>query len=126
MLSSIMGGIWYVITALSDLLSMPFYWLGEGLLWCFNKFMLFLFSILEKNGTLGIFLFILLIFVIIGLWYLICAIPWIGFAIILMPLMAFFARIMGALIMLIILWILIVKTKQLVTRWIKTTKTAKA
>lgn len=111
---SILRGIWFVIDRLSDLFALPFYWLAEGILWCFNQFMLFLFAQLEANQVLGFFLLGVLFFSVWLLWKMLFLLPVISIVVILIPLLAFFAKLTGAAIMLILFYMAYLKIKQVI------------
>lgn len=111
---SILRGIWFVIDRLSDLFALPFYWLAEGILWSFNKFMLFLFAQLEANQVLGFFLLGVLFFSVWLLWKMLFLLPVISIVVILIPLLAFFAKLTGAAIMLILFYMAYLKIKQVI------------
>lgn len=111
---SILRGIWFVIDRLSDLFALPFYWLAKGILWSFNQFMLFLFAQLEANQVLGFFLLGVLFFSVWLLWKMLFLLPVISIVVIFIPLMAFFAKLTGAAIMLILFYMAYLKIKQVI------------
>lgn len=115
----IISSIWAGINVLWDIISWPFELVGEAVLWLLNKLMVFFVHSMQHNGTLGIFLGLLFLFVIWALWKLILFLPTIGLAIILLPFLTVLAKVAGAAVMLILIYMVYIKIKRSIKSHLK-------